>query len=92
MMIATVASVCLLSTGALADDKTKVEPGKSPTATMSEQVPTMKENCDQKAQAKPPKTEVTGVVDNAVPAMKPGDQTDCPGEVTGSTTKPSTNQ
>lgn len=75
---AAMASSLFLASSAWADNTTKVEPGKSPTATMSEQVPTMKGKCaDEQAAAKPPSTEATGAIDKAVPPMKPGDKPDC---------------
>jgi hypothetical protein len=87
LILAAAASALLMAGVAWADDTsnsgnaTKVEPGKSPTATMTEQVPTMKENCaDQQAAAKPPGTEATAAIDKAVPPMKPGDKAGCPGD------------
>lgn len=56
----------------------KIEPGTDATGAMSDQVPQMKEDCADAAQAgnKAPGTEATGAMSKQVPTMT-ADQGDC---------------
>lgn len=64
--------------GAAQQPTGKIEPGTEATGAMSDQVPQMKEDCADAAQAgnKAPGTEATGAMSKQVPTMT-ADQGDC---------------
>ena len=72
LTLAAIASLGL-SLPAAAQDKLKVEPGKGPTSTMTDQVPQMKENADGVKQVGPNTTAPDKAMGAATPSMKPGD-------------------